>query len=80
MTAEEALRQAEAEGRTPLEAENVAGYKDRPYQAKVQLGGRQVSLAYCTSPDSRGGGAVHLEDARGAGAGFHWRRTTGGDR
>ena len=52
---EEAVRQAEAEGLTLLEADNTAGYKGvgfnssgtaKPYQAQVQRGGKQVSLGY----------------------------------
>ena len=51
---EEAVRQAEAEGLTLLEADNTTGYtcvyfnsgncKTRPYHAKVRRGGKDVSL------------------------------------
>ena len=53
MTAEEALRQAEAEGLTLLKADNVTGYKSvvfdrrkltKPYQANVRRGGKIVFL------------------------------------
>ena len=53
MTAEEALRQAEAGGLTLLKADNVTGYKSvvfdrrkltKPYQANVRRGGKIVFL------------------------------------
>ena len=53
MTAEEAGRQAEAEGLTLLEADSISGYKGvsfnnnckaKPYQAKVYRGGKSVSI------------------------------------
>ena len=54
MTAEEAVRQAEAEGLTLLKADNISGFKGvgftsgskkaKPYQAKVQRGGMTVYL------------------------------------
>ena len=52
MTAEEAVRQANAEGLTLLKAKNTAGYKgvscrsgeSKPYQAKVTRGGKSVAL------------------------------------
>ena len=54
MTAEEAMRQAEAEGLTLLKADNSSGYKgvsfssgrSKPYQAHVRRGGRTVSLGF----------------------------------
>jgi len=53
LTAEEALRQAEAEGLTLLRSESsstgyknvfLSSHKTKPYQAKVRRGGKQVSL------------------------------------
>ena len=53
MTAEEALRQAEAEGLTLLKADTVTGYKSvvfdrrtltKPYRANVRRGGKIVFL------------------------------------
>ena len=54
MTAEEAVRQAEAEGLTLLKSDNVTDYKGvhiysrrnltKPYEATVQRGGKTVSL------------------------------------
>ena len=62
MTAEEALRQAEAEGLTLLRSEsNSTGYSGvsfnttttRPYQAKVRRGGKTVSLGhYATAEEA----------------------------
>ena len=56
MTADEAVRQAEAEGLTLMKADNSnTGYKGvcfnnnckaKPYQTKVQRGGKQVYLGY----------------------------------
>jgi len=62
MTAEEALRQAEAEGLTLLKSEiSSTGYKgvsfnrsrskNKPYQAKVRRGGRTVALGYFATPE-----------------------------
>ena len=62
LTAEEAVRQAEAEGLTLLRSERgSAGYKNvcfisgrdlaKPYQAKVWRGGRQVLLGYFTTAE-----------------------------
>ena len=56
MTAEEALRQAEAEGLALVRSESSrtgykgvtfnSGKKSRPYHAKVQRGGTQLTLGY----------------------------------
>ena len=55
MTAEEAVRQAEAEELTLLKADNTAGYKGvsfnsscktKPYQAKLKRDGKDVSFGY----------------------------------
>ena len=61
LTAEEALRQAEAEGLTLLKSEaSSTGYKgvrvnssskSKPYQAKVYRGGKTVFLGYFTTPE-----------------------------
>ena len=56
MTAEEALRQAEAEGLTLVKADSSTGYRgvqinngskggSKPYQAKVRRGSKQVFLS-----------------------------------
>ena len=56
MTAEEAVRQAEAEELTLLKADNTAGYKGvsfdskpnlaKPYHAKLKRDGKDVSIGY----------------------------------
>ena len=52
-SAKAALQQAEAEGLTLLKADNISGYKavyadnsskDKPYQAQVRRGSKQVNL------------------------------------
>ena len=60
-SAEEALRQAEAEGLTLVRSEgNHAGYKGvhflranlaKPYNARVRRGGKQVTLGYFATPE-----------------------------
>ena len=63
--AEEAVRQAEAEGLTLLTADSSSGYKGvsfeskkaKPYKVNVHRGGKQVSLGYYVR-HGRGGGAV----------------------
>ena len=71
MTAEEAVRQAEAEGLTLLKAGTVSGYKgvffnssgtNKPYKTRVPRGGKPVSLG-CFATAERGGGAVLCADA-----------------
>ena len=43
--------------------------KGKPYQAKVQRGGKEVYLGiFATAEEELGGGVVHREDARGAGS------------
>ena len=52
MTAEEAVRQAEAEGLTLLKADNISGYtgvyvsngRAKPYHSQVWRGGKNVQL------------------------------------
>ena len=59
MTAEEAVRQADAEGLTLLKANNTAGYKGvsydriraKPYKAEVRRGGKQVHLGTFATPE-----------------------------
>ena len=61
MTAEEAVRQAEAEGLTLLKADNSTGYKNvglgggksksKPYQAQVTRGGKYVFLGRFTTAE-----------------------------
>ena len=61
MTAEEALRQAEAEGLTLLRSKSSStGYKwvvfdsrkTRPYQARVRRGGKDMYLGFATSEEA----------------------------
>ena len=74
VTAEEALRQAEAEGLTLVKADNFSGYKcvsfesrckAKPYKAQERRG----KIVYVLRPlrHGRGGGAALCADARGAG-------------
>ena len=61
LTAEEAVRQAEAEGLTLLRSEsNISGYKGvyfdrclniKPYQAVLRRGGKNVHLGYCATAE-----------------------------
>jgi len=76
MTAEEALRQAEAEGLTLLKSEgNSAGYKGvrfdrkmktRPYQAHVWRGGKDVSLGFFETAEEAALCYARIPEARAA--------------
>jgi len=78
MTAEAALRQAEAEELTLLRSESGStGYKgvgfssstkSKPYQAKVKRGGKTVSLGYFTTPEEAALSYARTPEAQAAAA------------
>ena len=77
MTAEEALRQAEAEGLTLLRSEsNATGFKgvsiksgkSTPYQAEVRRGGKQVSLGCFETPEEAALSYARTPEAQAAAA------------
>ena len=77
LTAEEALRQAQAEGLTLLRSDNSTGYKGvafnsntkgKPYQAKVRRGGKTVHLGYFTTAEEAALSIARTPEARAAAA------------
>ena len=75
MTAQEAVRRAEAEGLTLLKADNYSsGYKGvysnkglvKPYQVKVWRGSKQVSLGYFATAEEAALAYARTREGRAA--------------